>query len=131
MEDKIWRYIELEKKLDSSDFLSRLKVFAELIIQPLGHILFWIFLCTAPFFLTYFGFTEEITTLKMCMYAFNTFQVFISMFKGWSNVLEYYHLGTFFLCERIKHSKSKFNYIINSSTPSHQLFKYVALNSLL
>jgi hypothetical protein len=131
MYDKVWRYIELEKKWNTPNFLSRLQIWAELIIQPLGHILFWICLFAAPSLLTYFGFVDTPTNLKMAMYGFNTIQVLIAMFKGWINVIEYYHLGTLFLCERIKHSRSKINYIIKSSDPSHQLFRYAALNSLL
>lgn len=131
MYDKVWKYIELEKRWNSSDFLSRLQVWSELIIQPIGHILFWICLIAAPSLLSYFGYTEEPTNLKMAMYAFNTFQTLIAMFKGWSNVIEYYHLGTLFLCERIKYAKSNFKYVINSSNQSHQLFRYAALNSLL
>jgi hypothetical protein len=131
MQDKVWRYIELEKRLNSPDFLSRLKLWSELIIQPIGHIIFWVCLFSAPALLSYFGFTEEPTTFKMLMYAFNTFQVLTAMFKGWSNMIEYYHLGTHFLCQRIKYAKTKINYVINSSTPSHQLFKYAALDLLL
>jgi hypothetical protein len=131
MHDKVWRYIELEKRWNAPDFLSRLQIWAELIIQPIGHIIFWICLLAAPSLLIYFGYSEEPTNLKMFMYGFNTLQVLIAMVKGWSNVIEYYHLGTHFLCQRIKYAKTNFNFVVNSSNPAHQLFRYAALNSLL
>jgi hypothetical protein len=131
MHNKVWKYIELEKKLDSPDFLSRLKVFSDLIFQPFSHLIFWVCLFTFPAILIKFGYSESPTKMKLLFYVISSLQVVYHMFNGWIKMIEYYNLGTFFLIEHIKYARTPFYYKINSSTPSHQLFRYAAQSSLL
>lgn len=131
MHEKVWRYIELEKMLDSPDFLSRLKVFGDLIFQPLSHIIFWVCLFTFPSILVRFGYSETPSKMKMLVYVISSLQVFYHMINGWIKMVEYYNLGTFFLVEHIKVARMPFYYNIQSSTPSHQLFRYAASSLLL
>ena len=131
MYQKVWRYLELEKILDSPNFLSRLKVFSDLIFQPLSHLFFWVCLFAFPTILPKFGYSESPTKLKMLFYIISSIQVIYHMYDKWSKMIEYYNLGTFFLVEHIKYAKTPVHYVIRSSHPSHQLFKYPAMNLLL
>lgn len=131
MHSKVWRYLELEKTLDSPDFLSRLKVFGDLVFQPISHVLFWVCLFSFPAVLLKFGYSENPTKMKMIFYIVSSLQVLYNAFVGWSKMIEYYNLGTFFLIEHIRYARTPFYYKIRSSHPSHQLFRYSALNSLL
>jgi hypothetical protein len=127
MHKDVHRYLELEKIVDKPDFFSRALLVGECLLQPLGHILFWLGTFYFPEILAYFGSTEEPSMLKLCFYAFNTVQVFIQMITSWSNMIEFYHLGTLFLVTHIKLCRTPNPFIIKSSTPSHQLFKYSSL----
>ena len=130
MYEKVWRYLELEKMLDSPDFLSRLKVFGDLIFQPLSHLVFWVCLFTFPTVLVRFGYAEKPTKMKMIFYVISSLQVLYNMAIGWSKMIEYYDLGTHFLIEHIKHSRNPIYYKINSAHPSHQLFRLSAAEAL-
>ena len=130
MHTKVWRYLELEKTLDSPDFLSRLKVFGDLVFQPLSHIFFWACLFTFPTVLLKFGYSESPTKMKMLFYIVSSLQVFYHMFNGWNKMIEYYNLGTFFFVEHINNAKNPIEYIINSPHPSHQLFRLSAAKAL-
>ena len=127
MHKDVYRYLELEKKVDKPDFFSRALLVGECVLQPLGHILFWMGICGFPEILAYFGSTEEPSIAKLCFYAFNTVQVLIQMFTSWSNMIEFYHLGTLFLITHIKLCRTPNPFVINSSTPSHKLFRYSSL----
>lgn len=131
MYEKVWRYLELEKTLDTPDFLSRLKLFSDLIFQPLSHLFFWVCMFAFPAILPRFGYSGSPSKLKMAYYLFTTLKMVETMFSKWSKMIEYYNLGTFFLVEHIKHARTPINYVINSSHPSHQLFKYPAMAALL
>jgi hypothetical protein len=130
MHSKVWRYLELEKTLDSPDFLSRLKVFSDLVFQPISHILFWACLFTFPSVLVKFGYSETPSKMKLIFYILSSLQIVYNTFVGWSKMIEYYDLGTFFLVEHIKYAKNPIYYKINSPHPSHQLFRYSAATAL-
>jgi hypothetical protein len=130
MYKKVWRYLELEKMLDSPDFLSRLKVFGDLIFQPLSHLVFWVCLFTFPAVLVRFGYAEKPTKMKMVFYVISSIQVLYNMAIGWSKMIEYYDLGTHFLIEHIRNARSPIYYKINSKHPSHQLFRLSAAEAL-
>ena len=127
MHEKIWRYLELEKKLDSSSFFSRLMLIAELIVHPIGHVLFWVSFLWFPGVLSYFGYAEEPSFLKIALYIFSSGQAILAMARGWSKMIEFYHLGTLFLVTHIKHCRTPNPFVIRSSTKSHQLFRYSSL----
>lgn len=131
MYEKVWRYLELEKILDAPDFLSRLKLFSDMVFQPLSHLFFWVCLFAFPAILPKFGYKDSPSKWKMAYYVITTLQVISRMYDKWSKMIEYYNLGTFFLVEHIKHARTPINYVINSSHPSHQLFRYPAMSSLL
>ena len=130
MHNKVWRYLELEKTLDSPDFLSRLKVFGDLVFQPLSHLIFWVCLFTFPAVLVRFGYSENPTKTKLIFYVISSLQVIYNMAIGWSKMIEYYDLGTYFLIEHIKNTRNPIHYKINSSHPSHQLFRLSAAEAL-
>jgi len=130
MYDKVWRYLELEKMLDSPDFLSRLKVFGDLAFQPFSHLIFWVCLFTFPSILVRFGYSEKPTKIKLIFYVVSSLQVLYNMFVGWSKMIEYYDLGTHFLVEHIKNARNPIYYKINSEHPSHQLFRLSAAEAL-
>lgn len=130
MYEHVWRYLELEKMLDSPDFLSRLKVFSDLIFQPISHLLFWVCLFTFPSVLVRFGYSETPSKMKLIFYTLSSIQVIYHMFIGWSKMIEYYNLGTLFLVEHIKQARNPIYYKINSAHPSHQLFRYAATAAL-
>lgn len=130
MHDKVWRYLELEKTLDSPNFLSRLQVFSDLVFQPLSHLMFWVCLFTFPAVLVRFGYSETPTKMKMLFYIVSSLQVLYNTFNGWSKMVEYYNLGTLFLVEHIKNAKQPIHYTIKSSHPSHQLFRLSAAAAL-
>ena len=130
MYEKVHRYLELEKIVDSSDFLSRLRLYADLILQPLGHILFWCCLFLFPSVLTRFGYSESPSMIKYMLYVVSTLQVLFHCGTAWSNMIEFYHLGTLFLVTHIKYARGYPYYKIRSTHPSHQLFRYAAAVSL-
>ena len=130
MHEKVWRYLELEKMLDSPDFLSRLKVFGDLVFQPLSHLIFWVCLFTFPAVLVRFGYAEKPTKMKMIFYVISSLQVLYNMGIGWSKMIEYYDLGTHFLVEHINQARNPIYYKINSKHPSHQLFRLSAAAAL-
>jgi hypothetical protein len=130
MYEKVWRYLELEQMLDSPDFLARLKVFGDLLFQPLSHLVFWVCLFTFPAVLVRFGYSEKPTKMKMIFYVISSLQVFYNMSVGWSKMIEYYDLGTHFLVEHIKNARNPIYYKINSEHPSHQLFRLSAAEAL-
>lgn len=129
MHKEVWRYLELEEKLDSPDFLSRLSLVADLVLQPLGHVLFWVCFMAFPALLTRFGYSETPTKLRFGMYIVSSLQVFARCIKSWSEMIEFYNLGTLFLVTHIRHCRTPFQYTIKSGRPSHQLFRYAALTA--
>ena len=127
MYKQVHRYLELEKLVDTPDFLSRLTLVADLIIQPLNHILFWCSLFFFPSFITRVGYSESPTTFRIILYIVSSVQVFMKCVTSWTNMIEFYHLGTLFLVTHIKHCRTPNPFVIRSSTKSHQLFRYSSL----
>jgi hypothetical protein len=127
MHEKVWRYLELEKKLDDPSFFSRLMLVAELVFHPIGHVLFWVSFFFFPNILTYFGYIEQPSILKIGLYIFSTCQAMLAMVNGWSNMIEFYHLGTLFYVTHIKYCRTPNPFVVRSSTKSHQLFRYSSL----
>jgi hypothetical protein len=127
MHTKIWRYLELEKKLEPSSFFSRLMLLGELVVHPIGHVLFWISFLWFPSILLYFGYAEEPTYMKIGLYIFGTVQAVIAMVRGWADMFEYYNIGTLLLVTHIKQCRTPNPFVVKSSTKSHQLFRYSSL----
>jgi hypothetical protein len=130
MYEKVWRYIELEKKFEPPDFLSKLHIAADLIIQPFGHLFFWACFFAFPALLAKFGYAEKPTFLKLLFYVISGIQVIVKMVTSWGDLIEYYQLGTLFLVTHIKFARGYPHYVINSPERSHQLFRYAAAEAL-
>jgi hypothetical protein len=130
MYEKVHRYLELEKIVDSPDFLSRLRLYADLILQPVGHVIFWCCLFSFPTVLASFGYSESHSIVKYILYIASSLQVVMHCLTAWSNMIEFYHLGTLFLVTHIKYARGHPYYKIRSAHPSHQLFRYAAAVSL-
>jgi hypothetical protein len=131
MYKNVHRYLELENRLDKPDFFSRLKIVGDLIIQPIGHLLFWIGMFLFPSILVHFGYAEKPTAFKILFYIVSSAQVVWHCFDGWSKMVEYYNLGTLFMVQHIKYARTHFPFTVNSSKPSHNLFRYAAMDLLL
>jgi len=131
MPNEIWRYLELEKTYTPKTVFTKCMLFAELIIHPINHIMFWICFFYFPNILTKFGYKEKTSFFKLSFYIFTSIQVFIKMFQGWNNIIEFYNLGTFFITLEILFSRTKNPFKIQSSIDSHQLFKnYLLLHHI-
>jgi len=131
MPNEIWRYLELEKTYTPKTLFAKCILFAELVIHPLNHIIFWICFFYFPNILTNLGYKEKTSYFKISFYIFTSIQVFIKMINGWSNIIEFYNLGTFFMTLDILFSKMKNPFKVQSLTKSHQLFKnYLLLHHL-
>ena len=126
MYQKVWRYLELETKFDPPDFLSRLQLFADLLVQPMSHVLFWVCFLAFPKVLTYFRYKENPSKFTLFLYVLSTLHIFWGCLNSWSNMIEFYHLGTHFLVQHIKYARSRPYFVVNSRQKSHQLFKYAA-----
>jgi hypothetical protein len=127
MHKDVWRYIELETKLNDPSFVSRLMLLGQLVMQPLGHIIFWISFFWFPSVLVYFGYQEVPSFSKLAFYIFGSIQTCYAMFEGWSNMVEFYNLGTLFLVAHIKLCRLPNPFIVRSSNRAHQLFRYASL----
>jgi hypothetical protein len=123
----VHRYLELETIVDSPDFLSRMLLLNDTIIQPLFHLAFWVCFWAFPEILPYFRYSETPSTLKLVMYITSSLQMVYSTIVKWSNIVEFYHLGTLFLVTHIQMCRRHNPFVIRSDTPSHQLFRYSSL----
>jgi hypothetical protein len=130
MDKQVWRYLELEEALNPPDVVSRVKLLIDLVLQPAGHVLFWMCFLAFPSLLRMLGYTESPTKWKLLWYLMGTARVVWVWFTGWRDMIEYYHLGTLFLVTHIRYARTPFQYEIQSDRPSHQLFKYAALTAL-
>ena len=128
----VWKYMEIDKRIRPVNFMDHLTVYANLFIQPIGHVLFWGCYFFFPALFVYFGGTLETTTLSIVFYAISSLQVLWNTFTSWSDVVEHYHLGTTLLTWKIlTHALGLPLIKINSADPNHQYFKYAAAISLL
>lgn len=128
----IWKYLELEKKLWSPHFLEYAMTYATILIQPIGHVLFWVCYLGFPTLYTYFGGTHDMTWQTLAWYGISSLQVLISAIQRWSEVIEHYHLGTtIFVWKILTHAFGVPLLDIQSSDRGHQYFKYAAGASLL
>lgn len=116
--DIVWRYIELQDKLESPSFLNRLGVYSNLLFQPIWNVIFW------ACYLAGLEWVGEISNMKLVLYLVTTLQVIWTSIKSWCDVLEYYNLGTTILVWKIL--CKDFHYVIRSKDPRHQLFRYAA-----
>lgn len=123
----VWKYLELEKKLWSSNFLEYAMTYSTILIQPIYQVFFWVCFLGFPSLYTYFGGKVDLSFTNVAWYLASTIHVFISAIFRWSEVIEHYNLGTTILVWKIlTHGLAVPLIEINSKDPNHQYFKYAA-----
>lgn len=128
----VWKYIELDKKVNPVQFMEHMSLYSSLFIQPVGHVLFWGCYFFFPILFEYFGGKVDMTTFSILFYAASSLQVLWSAFSCWSEVVEHYHLGTtLYTWKILTHGLGLPLIKINSADRNHQYFKYAAAISLL
>jgi hypothetical protein len=128
----VWRYIELQKKYDSPNFLDRLTTISTLIVQPFGHVLFWIMFFGFPSLYTYFGGELKLSWFQIVFYVVSSLHVFWECLSEWMCVLEYHQLSTTLMIWKLLTVCLRLPTIaIHSKDKNHQLFKWAAGMSLL
>lgn len=128
----VWKYLELEKTLWSPNFLEYAMTYATILIQPIGHVLFWVCYLGFPTLYTYFGGIHDMTFTTLAWYIASSIQVLVSAIQRWSEVVEHYNLGTTILVWKIlTHAYGIPLLDIRSRNSGHQYFKYAAGASLL
>lgn len=128
----VWRYTELNKKYNSPNFLDRMSIVSNLVIQPIGHVIFWITFFGFPSVYTYFGGELNLPWYRLLFYILSSLQIIWSCYGGWNEVIEYHQLSTTLmiwklltLCLRVP------TITIYSKNTEHQLFKWSAGASFL
>ena len=128
----VWKYIDLDKKVNPPAFMEHMSLYSNLFIQPVGHVLFWGCYFFFPVLFEYFGGKVDMTTFSILFYALSSLQVLWSAFSCWSEVIEHYHLGTtLYTWKILTHGLGLPLITINSADRNHQYFKYAAAISLL
>jgi hypothetical protein len=128
----VWKYIELDKKVNPVQFMEHMSLYSSLFIQPVGHVLFWSCYFFFPVLFQYFGGKVDMTTFSILFYTASSLQVLWSAFSCWSEVVEHYHLGTtLYTWKILTHGLGLPLIKINSADRNHQYFKYAAAISLL
>ena len=128
----VWKYIELDKKVNPAPFMEHMSLYSNLFIQPVGHVLFWGCYFFFPVLFEYFGGKVDMSTFSILFYAASSLQVLWSAFSCWSEVIEHYHLGTtLYTWKILTHGLGLPLITINSADRNHQYFKYAAAISLL
>lgn len=123
----IWKYSELKKKYDSPHFLDRLGVISNLIVQPIGHIIFWVTFLGFPSIYAYFGGELGLSWFKLLLYIVSSLQVLWSCYEGWNETVEYHQLSTTIMIWKLLTLRLRVPTItIHSTNNEHQLFKWSA-----
>ena len=106
--------------------------YATILIQPIGHVLFWVCYLGFPSLYTYFGGTHDMSFTTLAWYIASSLQVLVAAIQRWSEVVEHYNLGTTILVWKIlTHAFGVPLIDIRSGDTGHQYFKYAAGASLL
>lgn len=128
----VWRYAELNKKYDSPHFIERMSIVSNLIVQPIGHVFFWITFFGFPYIYAYFGGDIHLSWLNIFFYVVSSLHVLWTCYNSWTEVIEYHQLSTTLmvwklltLCLRVP------TITIHSKDKMHQLFKWSAGASIL
>lgn len=128
----VWRYVELNKKYDSPNFLDRLSTVSNLIVQPIGHVIFWTLFFGFPSLYTYFGGELNPSLFQFVFYIISSLQVFWTCLSEWTEVLEYHQLITTLMIWKLLTLRLRVPTItVHSTDKNHQLFKWAAGASFL
>jgi hypothetical protein len=128
----VWRYSELNKKYNSPHFLDRLTAISTLIVQPIGHIFFWITFFGFPSIYVYFGGELHPPWYRILLYIVSSLQIIWSCYGAWIEVIEYHQLSTTLMIWKLLTLRLRVPTItIHSKDTEHQLFKWSAGASFL
>jgi len=128
----VWKYIELDKKVNPAPFMEHMSLYSNLFIQPVGHVLFWGCYFFFPVLFEYFGGKVDMSTFSILFYAASSPQDICSALSCRSKMVEHHHLGTTHYARKIlTHGLGLPLITINSADRNHQYFKYAAAISLL
>jgi hypothetical protein len=123
----VQRYIQLSKQFNSPHFLDRLSHVSTLVVQPIGHVVFWICFYFFPDLYTYFGGDIHVSFLRFSFYLLSSIQVVWGCLSGWMEVLEYYGLATKIMIWKLLTIRLNAPRItISSQDQNHDLFKWAA-----
>lgn len=128
----VWKYIDLDKRVNPVDFMEHVTRHSNLYVQPIGHVLFWGCYFFFPALFLSLGGSVETTWFNILFYTLSSAQILWTTYSCWSEVVEHYHLGTTLLTWKIlTHGMGLPVIKIQSKDPNHQYFKYAAAISLL
>ena len=127
----VWKFIDLDNKVQPKNLLEHAGFHAALWFQPLLHFLFWITWLLLPDVYAYFGGSYDISTFSFVLYIVNTLNVIVASVRRWCEVVEHYNLGTTIMGWRIVANATGTEYAIRSRDPRHRLFRYAAGARLL
>lgn len=127
----IWKYIDLDNRVQPKGVLDFIGFHASLWIQPLLHFLFWITWMLVPHWYIYFGGSYDISTFSIILYIVNTLNVLVQSVRRGFDIVEHYNLGTTIMGWRIVTNAMGTEYNIRSQDPRHRLFRYAAGARLL
>lgn len=130
--DIVWEYIALDKRVNPIQFMDHVSQYANLFVQPIGHVLFWGCYFFFPALFLSLGGTLETTWFSILLYVVSSLQVLWNAFTSWSDIVEHYNLGTtLYIWKILTHGLGLPLIKINSADPNHQYFKYAAAISML
>ena len=72
-----WKHISLTNQIRSDNFLDRVKLMNDFVIQPLLLLLFWSCFFTAPEILWRFGMNTTVSLWNICMWTFSGTQTLL------------------------------------------------------
>lgn len=128
----VWKFIDLDNKVQPKNLLEHAGFQAALWFQPVLHFLFWITWLLLPDVYAYFGGSYDISTFSFILYIVNTLNVIVGSVRRWFEVVEHYNLGTTIMGWRIvTNATMRTDYAIRSRDPRHRLFRYAAGARLL
>lgn len=71
-----WKHIELNQKVQSDSLMERISFWNELVIQPIGTLIFWLFFLFAPGVLTWLGIGVVFSGHRALLSVFTAGQTF-------------------------------------------------------
>lgn len=123
----VQRYIELSKKIESHNFLDRLSLLSSLIVQPVGHLVFWVTFLFFPAIHVYFGGDLNSSMFRKIFYIISTLQVLWACYCSWNEVIEHQNLSTTLMIWKLLTIRLGVPMItIKSKDKNHQLYTWSA-----
>lgn len=89
-----WKHIELTNTFRSDNFLNRVKLFNDFVIQPLLLLLFWSCFFTAPEILWNLGMDTTVSLWNIVMWCFSGGQTLVRWFLLLVSLVDYLDLSS-------------------------------------